>query len=76
MGKARLKMSLDTFLAWEDEQKDRHAFVRGEVFAMVGAQRVHNQVVGNAFAALKAQLRGKPCRPHRVHQRRLQRHGG
>jgi Uma2 family endonuclease len=63
MGKARPKMSLDTFLAWEDEQKDRHEFVRGGVFAMVGARRVHNQVVGNVFAVLKGQLRGTPCRP-------------
>jgi Uma2 family endonuclease len=63
MGKPRPKMSLDTFLAWEDEQKDRHEFVRGEVLAMVGARRVHNQVVGNVFASLKGQLRGAACRP-------------
>ena len=54
-------MSLDEFIVWENEQPEKHEFVPGEVFAMVGARRVHNLVVGNVFASLKQQLKGAPC---------------
>jgi Uma2 family endonuclease len=56
------KMTLDEFLAWENAQETRHEFWRGEVFAMVGARRVHGLVAGNLFAALKSHLKGGPCR--------------
>lgn len=56
------RMSLDDFLAWENGQETRHEFWRGEVFAMVGARRVQGLVSGNVFAALKALLKGSPCR--------------
>ncbi|MBN8217932.1 MAG: Uma2 family endonuclease, partial [Spirochaetes bacterium] len=48
--------------AWENDQPGRHEFYRGEVFAMVGARRVHGLVGGNLFAALKSHLKGSPCR--------------
>lgn len=57
-----LKMTLAEYLAWEATQEVRHEFWRGEVFAMVGARRVHGLVAGNLFAALKAHLKGTPCR--------------
>ncbi len=62
MGHAQAILSLDDFLAWEETQTERHEFVRGEVFAMVGARRVHGIVSGNIFATLRQQLRGSPCR--------------
>ena len=62
MGHAQPIFSLDDFLAWEETQPERHEFVRGEVFAMVGARRVHGIVSGNIFAILRQQLRGSPCR--------------
>ena len=62
MGKPLPKMSLAQFLDWENEQVEKHEFVRGEVFARVGGRRVHGLVLGNAFASLKQQLRGTPCR--------------
>jgi Uma2 family endonuclease len=61
MGQALLKLSLDEFIAWENAQPEKHEFVRGEVFAMVGARRVHHEVVGNLLAALKLHLKGSPC---------------
>jgi Uma2 family endonuclease len=64
MGQALPKLSLDEFIAWENAQPEKHEFVRGEIFAMVGARRVHNTVVGNVFAALKQQLKGSPCRTY------------
>ncbi len=62
MGHAQPTFSLADFLAWEETQAERHEFVRGEVFAMVGARRVHGLVCGNVFATLRQQLRGSPCR--------------
>ena len=41
------KLSLEAYLAWEEDQAEKHEFYRGEVFAMVGARRVHGRVVGN-----------------------------
>jgi Uma2 family endonuclease len=62
MGQAPPILSLADFLAWEETQSERHEFVRGEVFAMVGARRVHGLVSLTVAAALKSQLRGSPCR--------------
>ena len=52
----------DAYLAWEEAQPDKHEYVRGEVFAMTGARREHVTVSLNLAAALKAHLRGGPCR--------------
>jgi Uma2 family endonuclease len=63
MGEPQPKMTLDDFLAWEDQQADeRHEFVQGETFAMVGARRVHCEVTVNLTAMLWSSLRGSPCR--------------
>lgn len=56
------KLSLADFLTWENDQPGRHEFFRGDIFAMVGAHRVHGLVAGNLFAALKVHLKGSPCR--------------
>jgi Uma2 family endonuclease len=61
MGLPNAKFDLADYLAWEHEQPTRNEFYRGEVFAMVGARRVHGIVAGNVFASLKHQLRGSPC---------------
>lgn len=47
MGNPQHKLTLPEFLAWEDTQSERHEFVGGEVFAMVGARRVHGRIVMN-----------------------------
>ena len=62
MGQALTRLSLQEFLDWENDQPERHEFHRGEVFAMVGARRIHNEISGNIYASLKRQLRGSPCR--------------
>ena len=58
----QLQFSLADFLAWEKTQTERHQFVRGEVFLMTGARRVHGLTSGNLVATLRQQLRGSPCR--------------
>lgn len=62
MGQPDPRWTIEEFLAWEETQPERHEFIRGEVFAMVGARRVHGTVSGNVFAMLRSQLRGTPCR--------------
>ena len=54
----------EAFLAWEESQEEKHEFIRGEVFAMVGARREHVVVSGNLYAAFKQRLRGGPCQAY------------
>ncbi|WP_043749683.1 Uma2 family endonuclease [Imhoffiella purpurea] len=54
----------DRYLVWEETQADKHEYVRGEVFAMVGARREHVVVSLNLAAALKQRLRGGPCQAY------------
>jgi Uma2 family endonuclease len=53
-------MTLEEFLAWENEQPDRNEFHRGEVFAMVGARRAHGRVVSNLNRRFSEALDGSP----------------
>lgn len=56
--------SAGDYLAWEAAQAEKHEFVAGEVFAMAGASDAHVTISGNVFSALRAHLRGKPCRTY------------
>jgi Uma2 family endonuclease len=62
MGSPHPRLSIDEYLAWENQQVERHEFHRGEVFAMVGAKRIHACVVMNLSRALGNALTGTPCR--------------
>ena len=61
MGNALTRMGLQAFLDWENAQSEKHEFHRGEVFAMVGARRVHGRIALNIAYALTGQLRGSAC---------------
>lgn len=61
MGLPLARMTLAEFLAWEEEQPDRHEFYRGEVFAMVGGTARHNRVILNLAGRLSEHLDGSPC---------------
>jgi Uma2 family endonuclease len=63
MAAPQTKVTLDEFLAWENSHEERHEFYHGDVFAMVGALRVHALIVGNLYHALRTQLAGRGCRP-------------
>ena len=62
MGQALTRLNLQEFLDWENQQAERHEFHHGEVFAMVGARRVHGLISLNIAASLKTQLKGSSCR--------------
>lgn len=61
MGLPRRQSSLDDFLAWENAQPEKHEYVRGEVFAMVGGRRSHGRVIVNLSRRLCERLDGSPC---------------
>lgn len=60
----QLHFSREEYLAWEANQQDKHEYLAGEVFCMVGVRQVHSIVALNIASELKQQLKGKPCRPH------------
>ena len=62
MGDALTRMSLQQFLDWEEVQAGKHEFHLGEVYARVGAKRIHGLVCLNIAASLKQQLKGSACR--------------
>jgi Uma2 family endonuclease len=49
------------YLAKERHASYRSEFYRGEMFAMAGASREHNLIVGNIQRYLGNQLEGRPC---------------
>ena len=55
------QLTLQAYLAWEEDQPEKHEFHRGDVFAMVGARRVHGRVVANLSAELGMRLKGSSC---------------
>lgn len=55
-------MSAADYLIWEADQTERHEFVGGEIFAMMGAEDRHCTVTGNVCMALRKHLSGTPCR--------------
>jgi Uma2 family endonuclease len=56
-------VSPEDYLEGELLAETKHEYLSGVVYAMAGAQNVHNEIAGNAFLALGSRLRGKTCRP-------------
>lgn len=65
------KFTIEEYLEMEDAATEKHEYYKGEIFAMSGAKLNHNKIFANAFPALAAKLKGKPCKPYgsdlRVH---------
>lgn len=55
------KMTLTEFLAWEEHQTERHEFIGGETFAIVGGTARHNRVILNLASHIGDHLDGTPC---------------
>ncbi|HHW65608.1 MAG TPA: Uma2 family endonuclease, partial [Rhodocyclaceae bacterium] len=56
------EFDVDAYMAWEEDQPERHEYLAGEVFAMSGGTDAHYTILGNAYTGLRAALSGKPCR--------------
>lgn len=59
-----IRFSPEEYLAWGNEQPEKHEYVAGEIFALVGATRRHNAIAGNIYTALRSHLTGTPCAPY------------
>lgn len=57
------KISIAEYLENEGGNIEKHEYYRGEVFAMAGANMVHNHISSNLIAGLGHRLKGKPCKP-------------
>jgi Uma2 family endonuclease len=63
MGEAlpRTMMDRDQYLRWEAEQPEKHEYLAGEIFAMVGVRREHALVTLALGSLLRQRLKGSPC---------------
>lgn len=50
------------YLAAEEASEVRHEYLGGLVYAMAGETRLHSQIVGNLYFALRQHLQGGPCK--------------
>ncbi|HAX78943.1 MAG TPA: hypothetical protein DCY88_24730 [Cyanobacteria bacterium UBA11372] len=55
-------ISPEEYLAGEEISPIKHEYIRGEVYAMAGANDAHVTIAGNIFALLRNHLRGSGCR--------------
>lgn len=53
--------TIDEYLKLERAAEFRSEYIQGTIVAMAGAGRNHGWIIGEAFAQLHAQLRGKSC---------------
>jgi Uma2 family endonuclease len=61
MPEPQRRLELDEYLALERAGEVRHEYLRGELFAMVGASRTHNLIVTRLVVALHTRLRERGC---------------
>jgi Uma2 family endonuclease len=54
--------TVEDFLEWEARQPERYEFVDGMILGMVGGSVAHAAIKDNITGALRARLRGTPCR--------------
>jgi Uma2 family endonuclease len=57
-------MSPDEFLAWDREQRERHHYVRGEIFAMAGGSPRHSFLGAQMIGLLRQGVLGGECKAH------------
>ena len=64
-------VSAAEYLAAERVAVEKHEYYQGEIFAMSGASRNHNEIFSNLFVDIGTKLKGKNCKPYgsdfRVH---------
>lgn len=54
-------LSVEDYLAGEEQSDLRHEYIDGQVYAMTGASVRHNLIASNLLVALRSQSRGSTC---------------
>ena len=54
-------LSVEDYLAGEEQSDLRHEYIDGHVYAMTGASVRHNLIASNILVALRSQARGSTC---------------
>jgi Uma2 family endonuclease len=70
--KALAYIQPEEYLALEEKSAAKHEYLDGAIYAwqgygpqaMAGGSKEHNQICGNLYVALRAVLRGSPCRAY------------
>ncbi len=57
----KTKLTPEEYLEFERKSEERHEYFDGEIFAMSGAKRNHNKIVGNLSGLIWQHLKGKDC---------------
>lgn len=57
----KTKLTVKDYLEFERNSEIKHEFFNGEIFAMSGAKRNHNKIVGNLSGLVWQHLKGKDC---------------
>ena len=57
-------LSVEDYLHFEQRGEIRHEYVDGQLYAMAGTTRRHNQISANLVHHLRAAVRGTPCRAY------------
>ena len=63
LNQARHYLGEQDYLQGELMAELRHEYIDGEIYAMAGASRNHQRLVGNVHSALNRYLADKPCEP-------------
>jgi Uma2 family endonuclease len=58
----RQSLSVAEYLEMEERSEERHEYVDGQLLAMAGETRQHNDIVGNIYVSLRDQARARGCR--------------
>ena len=56
-----LPVSVEEYLRLEETSAVKHEYVAGEVYALAGASKRHNEIAVNVATRLAAAARGGPC---------------
>ena len=63
------KLTEAEYLAFERTAEEKHEFYNGELFAMAGASRQHNEIKDNLIGELFTRFKGGSCRTYSSDQR-------
>lgn len=54
-------LDISEYLQLEETSEQRHEYINGELYAMVGATALHNIISGGLFSRLRSSLENSPC---------------